>query len=57
MWRGWEHTPGKEKSDGRGGDTKWGYRGDGDRVMEGMRYRKRDRNIGAQKGWDLRERT
>ena len=56
MWRGWEHTPGKEKSDGRGGDTKWGYRGDGDRVMEGMRYRKRDRNIGAQKGWELRER-
>ena len=34
---------------------KWGYGGDGYGVMEGMRHRERDRNIGTQT-CDLKER-
>ena len=42
----------------RDGGTKWGYGGDGDGVMEGVRHRERNKDVGTwgHRGMDLRER-
>lgn len=42
----------------RDAGTKWGYGRDGDGVMEGVRHRERNKDIGTwgHRGMDLRER-